>query len=421
MRRALLVPAAHLAALLVATAPLLAQAAAEQCAVCHGELAQELARSVHGPASIGCTTCHGGEPGTVDMTEAHGLLLDPLTDPRDSVEACGQCHADPARMKASGLRTDALSLYRTSHHGVGLAQGGTDVATCVSCHGAHEVLSASDPRASTHRANQAETCGLCHADPERMAPHELSPDVVAEYAASVHGRAIAGEGRLSAPACADCHGAHGAAPPTVEQVGQVCGECHTQARRWFEQGPHGAAARAGKLEECLSCHGHHTVVSPSPEMLLGDAAGHCGSCHQDASALDAAAAIHADLSRLDERIAETERTLARAGAEGLFLESERGYLDEARSLRRRAGPLTHSLSSELLDDLMNRGDAMIAQTLESLEVKHRALRDRRIFTAVYFVVIAALVLVLLLYRREMYGGLWGARDDGGRPRGGGGS
>lgn len=403
---------APLALLLLLAAPHLAGGpSAEACGSCHGDLAVALSRGVHGAIALSCTACHGGVADAVEVERAHGEGFRSLRDAAQAVELCGGCHSDPVRMRASGLRTDVLALYRSSHHGAALAQGAADTATCTSCHGAHGVLPALDPRSPTNRAAQADTCGRCHADPARMEPHGLSTAVVGEFRDSVHGRAIRRGGPLSGPACADCHGAHGATPPTVDEVGEVCGQCHTLARRYFEEGPHAAPARTGALQECVSCHGSHGVQEPSSAMLLGAEAGHCGSCHAgDAAARDAAEAMHAGLARLDERIRGAERTLAGAAAEGLFLESEHGYLDEARSLRLRAGPLTHALSAELLGDLVNRGEAMVAQTLESLAVKHRALRDRRIFTAAYFVVIAMLVAVLLLYRRETYG-------RPGRPRG----
>lgn len=405
---------AALSSLLAFATVLAAQVPAEQCTVCHGDAAQAFGRGVHADEGIGCTTCHGGAPDTLDQDEAHGDDLVSLTDARAAVESCGTCHSDARRMQSSKLRTDVWTLYQTSRHGLRLAEEeGADVATCVSCHGAHEVLPSLDPRAPIHRSNQAESCGVCHTDSAKMEPYGLDATVVDDYRASVHGEAVLSEGRLSSPACADCHGAHGAKPPTVAEVGHVCGECHTLARDNFERGPHMEAVRAEKLDECISCHGHHRVDRPSTAMLLGDANGNCGSCHDAGSeAMTIATAMHAGLSRLDERIDETERTLALAAAEGLFLEGERGYLDDARSLRLRAGPLTHSLSPELLADLVNRGDAMIEQTLESLDVKNRALRDRRIFTAVYLAAILALVAVLLLYRREIYGGAWGARDRG---------
>jgi hypothetical protein len=40
--------------------------------------------------------------------------------------------------------------------------GFTRVATCADCHGAHDILPASDPRSSVSSAKRVETCARCH-------------------------------------------------------------------------------------------------------------------------------------------------------------------------------------------------------------------------------------------------------------------
>ena len=42
------------------------------------------------------------------------------------------------------------------------ALGSRSVAGCADCHGAHEVLPASDPRSPIAPANLVKTCGQCH-------------------------------------------------------------------------------------------------------------------------------------------------------------------------------------------------------------------------------------------------------------------
>ena len=48
----------------------------------------------------------------------------------------------------------------------------------------------------------------------------------ADYQKSVHYAALTKGNDLSAPTCNDCHGNHGAAPPGVGSVANVCGTCH---------------------------------------------------------------------------------------------------------------------------------------------------------------------------------------------------
>ena len=66
---------------------------------------------------------------------------------QDIPAACGRCHSDPEYMRRfrPDLRVDQETEYRTSHHGRSLAAGDKRVATCVSCHGVHDIKSSQRP------------------------------------------------------------------------------------------------------------------------------------------------------------------------------------------------------------------------------------------------------------------------------------
>lgn len=379
------------------------RAAPPGCVECHGAEGQELQESVHARSGISCVQCHGGAADAPDAGRAHARLR-ALAGPLEVVELCGGCHSDLERMRLVGLRTDQLSLYWTSRHGQRLrAEGDSGVAVCSSCHDAHRILPASDPRSPVHKLNQAETCGRCHADAELMERYGLRAEAPDQYRRSVHGRSLLEQGRLPSPACSDCHGSHGAAPPRATDVEMVCGHCHTVVAEYFRESRHYRAALAGAMGECTSCHGDHSVEPPGTAMFSGAESGHCGSCHEGEgeAGLRMAADFQRVLDGLDRGIAAVEEELRVAAARGLFLDEERGYLDDARGLRVRARPVTHALSPELLEDLESRGQAMLQETRESLEVKRRQLRDRRIFSAIYAGVVLLLVAVLQIYKREI--------------------
>ena len=398
-------------ALLCCAAPATAQAAvgsppANGCVVCHGEQGRLHERGLHARAGIGCVECHGGDARALEVEAAHGPDLVALRGPAESVAACGGCHGDVQRMRLYGLRTDQLSLYATSQHGQKLAEDPqTDVATCVSCHGSHQVLAPTDTRSPIHKFNQVATCGACHADPERMDRHGLPHDVIDKYTGSVHGRALLEQGHPAAPACTDCHGSHGAAPPGVSEVETVCGHCHSVVQDYFEQGPHAPSQGAGAAVQCASCHGNHAIAAPLDEMFLGDEEGHCGACHdaEVGTALAVAERLHSDVASFEASILEAEEAVRAASERGLFLGAESGYLGDARSLLVRARSLTHTLSTEVLDDALNRGDAMVETAMENLAMKRRGLRDRKIFTGIFFAVALAFCVALLLYAREIRG------------------
>ncbi len=376
------------------------------CSVCHGKENREFEASVHSKGGVSCITCHGGVPGSLDVKTAHGDHLVSLRDPREAVESCGKCHSSVEQMRSFGLRTDQLSLYWTSKHGAKLAlDGDPKVATCVSCHGAHGVISAANPLSPVNRFKQVETCGRCHADHDLMAKYGVSSDPVAQYKQSLHGKALLHEGRSAAPACTDCHGSHGAAPPRVSDIEQVCGRCHSTVQSFFDQSPHaGVGGTKGKVQ-CVSCHSNHDVEQPSPAMFLGDDKFHCGSCHQDAkdAAVGVGQKLHDDVEKLAATIDDAEKSVRDAGGRGLFLGAEKGYIDQARGLLVRSRAMTHTLSPAALDDILNRARGMVGQTMESLDTKDRIFRDRKIFTGIFFGIALAFAIVLLMYGREIRG------------------
>ena len=189
----------------------------DDCRTCHltleDELLSEPARSyegdVHAGAGFGCLACHGGG-GSSELDERAGFLSAPRRS--EIPELCARCHSDPVFMRQYNptLPVDQMLEYRTSGHGRLLfEEGDLEVATCVDCHPAHGILSASEPTSSVHAANIIETCGTCHADPDLMRDRGLRIDQVDEYRSSVHGALLLEEGDLSAPVCNDCHGNHG--------------------------------------------------------------------------------------------------------------------------------------------------------------------------------------------------------------------
>ena len=119
------------------------------CGTCHGGVKAEYLHGIHGKQIASgnlkapvCTDCH----------TAHAILQPTAADFRmQSTPICGSCHKEQ------------LATYRdTFHSQLGLLGGYVQTARCWDCHGAHEVLPASDPRSPVNKANLVKTCGKCH-------------------------------------------------------------------------------------------------------------------------------------------------------------------------------------------------------------------------------------------------------------------
>jgi hypothetical protein len=322
-----------------------APAPASTCVDCHLAVddprvsppAAAFADDVHARAGFTCAACHGGDPKAEDQDAAHdrrkGFRGKPA--PRDIPALCATCHADAAAMKQynPSLRVDQLSEYRTSGHGKALAKGDGAVATCASCHGAHGILNVKDARSPVYPTRIAETCNRCHGDAGLMAAHKIPSDVYAKYRQSVHFETLTKKGDLSAPTCNSCHGNHGAAPPQVGSVANVCGTCHAIFADQFKASPHQAAFAEMGLPGCVTCHENHAIVHPTDEFLADGADSKCSSCHEAGTKGAAAAAeMHQALRQLRDDTAAAKarlRTEAEAGMEVSRVQFDLARADEA--------------------------------------------------------------------------------------------
>jgi hypothetical protein len=342
------------------------------CTGCHGnaewfpetaaDLMQAHGASIHASAGISCHDCHGGNPDPAladDLAAAmdEEYANNPYKPPpeRGDIPAfCGRCHSDPAYMRAfrpSG-RIDQVAEYWTSQHGQALRNGDENVATCVDCHDTHGMLAATNPESAVYPTRVAETCGRCHADADRMAGYTrfdglpLPVDQEARWRRSVHAEAMLEKGDLSAPVCNDCHGNHGAAPPGLESVVFVCGQCHGREATLFrnsakhegfashtelfleggtdcttcheEPDPPSRLAGLTHLSECATCHGNHSVVRPTVAMLAPLPMTPCAFCHEN-RAVEGVQVEEA--SRIGEHYRETRNALLEA-AEASGLEGD---------------------------------------------------------------------------------------------------
>jgi hypothetical protein len=209
----------------------------------------------------------------------------------------------------------------------------------------------------------------------------------------VHGRALLVEGLRGAPACADCHGSHGAVPPGVRDLVQGCGQCHENTAEHYRKSPHFgaedmrcAACHAEKKDDpayagqqCTACHGTHGIGEAGREMLEGDAVGHCGHCHRQEDGSQAAARVLLDgTRRLEEAMERTRARLSDAKAKGLFLDHEEQYLRESERALVLVEPLAHSLGLAAIGKHLEDGLKRQDRTLETLDKVGKKLRDRRI-------------------------------------------
>lgn len=421
-------PALLLLALFVAPAPpLSAQTASEPnaCLTCHSTLKDERLAApatrfsgadVHRERGFACVDCHGGNPTTPDKAKAHDLTA------RESaiafkgkptgqavIATCARCHSDAELMRtfAPKQRVDQATEYATSVHGKQLAKGDMKVATCASCHGAHGIRLVTDAKSPVFPANVANTCASCHADAAHMAGYKLldgsalPTSQFADYQKSVHYNALTKGNDLSAPTCNDCHSNHGAAPPGVGSMANVCGTCHVVFAQKFETSVHKQIFDKG----CVECHGNHVVVKPSDEMLGATGRGICGPCHSPESKGDAGvAAAESMRSRIEElktAVNQSTALIERVKNAGIEVSDQELALREAATKLTLARTEMHSFEPSRLTTITADGMKIVATVDQAGQNGAAELRYRRRGLALSLGAILLVVVALGLKVRDI--------------------
>jgi Cytochrome c3 len=381
------------------------------CLDCHSALdaplnvnADAFSASIHAQKGITCANCHGGDPTSPDNAMTVKAGFKGKIARNHIPELCGKCHSDTAYMRQynPSLRTDQLAQYHTSIHGKKLFSGDTKVAVCTDCHTAHEIRPASDIRSSVNPMNVAATCSHCHADASYMKPYGIATAQFADYSKSVHHEAMAVRADLSAPTCTTCHGNHGAAPPGVASVKNVCSTCHVFQSQLFEGSPHKAAFDAAGLPGCVTCHSNHEIQHPSDTMIGTGEKSICATCHTDGDpALKAAGEIHGELADLQARIARSKEILDRAAESGMEVSQAQLDLIQATDALTKARVSIHSFRAAEVKKEVASGVAVTEKTYQSGVQAMRERNYRRVGLSISLLVIGATLIGLRLCIREI--------------------
>jgi hypothetical protein len=301
------------------------------------------------------------------------------------------------------LRVDQVAEYATSVHGRRLRElNDPKVAVCTSCHPAHAIRPRSDPGSTVHPLKVAETCARCHADAAYMAEYKLPTDQLQKYTHSIHWTTMSVKGDLAAPTCNSCHGNHGAAPPGVSWVGNVCGQCHAVMANLFARSVHARVFTDLGAPGCATCHSNHDVLPTSVEMVgLGEKSV-CAACH---SGDDKGGRVAADMRGLIDKLrlehAGANALLERAEQAGMEVSQARFELNAATDALVKARTAVHAFSVDAVKQEADAGLAVAAKArargahaLDELQFRRRGL-------GVSLVIILALIAGLVLKIRQL--------------------
>jgi predicted CXXCH cytochrome family protein len=386
------------------------------CIECHVRLddprlsapAKLFNNDIHRSRGLSCNDCHGGDPNDDNQAGAKDPRKGYLGKPKklDIPAYCGKCHSDANLMKRfnPSLRVDQEREYYTSVHGKLLKSGDDRVATCISCHSVHGIRAINDPLSSVYPPNVARTCATCHASADYMRSFGIPTDQFEKYKLSVHAKALNDKQDLSAPTCNDCHGNHGATPPGIASVANVCGQCHARQAELFQTSPHKAAFDQKQLAECVTCHSNHGIAQPGDQMIGTEQGALCINCHTNGD--KGFIAARTMRSRIDGLIASIDKSteiLTRAERKGMEVSKPKFELKGATDALTHARVMIHSSSAGEVEKIIGPGLEVSNKGYEAGVGALAEWKFRRVGLAVSLVFILFLALLVYLKVRQIEG------------------
>jgi predicted CXXCH cytochrome family protein len=379
---------------------------------------RDLVEDVHFARGLSCAGCHGGDPAS-DKLE-HAFVKEwPSTGRHQNrgwtLSFCARCHSDPAFMKGfnPALPTDQLVKYKDSPHGKLLLETKDPRAPdCVSCHGIHGIRNAKNPLSKVYRKRVPETCGACHANPTTMAGLAL-PDgsrmptnQLAEYRASVHGRALLERGDLAAPACNNCHGNHSAMPVGLSNVSQSCSLCHAGNASLFDGSKHKRAFEEHKWTQCGQCHGHHGIAKTSDSLLAAGPEALCTKCHQEYAKEHpecnaTAAYYYASLTRMNQAWNGFGVIAEELAMKGLDADPIHEKLSELADSLKQARSQIHSFSKSGFQQVAAPGEKAVQDISKLVEAAKKEYGFRQMGLVASIALIALMTLALYAKLRRL--------------------
>ena len=276
------------------------------CYLCHSGIAAIHKESIHGISlaegineAAQCWDCHG----------SHNIVRvnsdSSLVDSKNLVSTCGKCHDDPKFIKDHRFAVKQPGkMYTQSVHGKLVEAGKVKAATCVTCHGSHDVKNRVQVGSKIASVNVPETCAECH------------KEITEEYKKSIHWIAVK-KGVRESPSCNDCHSEHSIhAINTLDKREEIrkiqentCLQCHQNlllSERYgmsgksagsYQDSYHGLASSRGdkKAALCIDCHGVHKILPKDySESTINEknVVATCGKCHENATAVFSSSYSH---------------------------------------------------------------------------------------------------------------------------------
>ena len=223
-------------------------------------------------------------------------------------------------------------------------------------------------------------------------------DIYKKYVNSVHGIDLLKNKDVSgAPACNDCHGNHGATPPGVSSIVNVCGTCHVNNFNFFK------ASRMGKkwkgdddYHGCVTCHNNHDIQKPDDNFVGVSDNAICSDCHSEGDeGYSEAKKIHTELVSLASLYDSANVKLAKVKELGMD-DIDIGFmLKDGHQALIKARTTVHTFSSAKVAKVTAPGVKITKSAIKKADEEISDYHTRRYGLSA--ATIALLILILGLY------------------------
>ena len=209
---------------------------------------------------------------------------------------------------------------------------------------------------------------------------------------------------LSAPTCNDCHGNHGATPPGVESISNVCGTCHAFNAELFAKSPHKKAFDKLKYPECITCHSNHKIVHATDELLGVAKNSKCVQCHKN-NTNDKGYMIAAEMKSLFDSLKSADTIsidlLKTASQKGMDVSEADYSLKQIKQILIQARTITHLSDIKEFKDKMNEGFIITNKTKQAGLDAIDEFYFRRYGLGIATIIITFLVVLLYIKTKRI--------------------
>jgi hypothetical protein len=175
----------------------------------------------------------------------------------------------------------------------------------------------------------------------------------------------------------------------------------------FKLSPHWEPFKDMGLPGCVACHENHEIVHPTEAFLGEGPESKCSSCHETGSAgARSAAAMRADLARLDGEIRRATELVDRAAEAGMEVSRVRFDLVSASNALTTARSQVHLFRPSALHASVAEGLTVAQKAAAGGEarLKERDFRQRGLFVSLGLILLSIVALVVKIREHDRRSG-----------------